>query len=172
MRACWLLVATMFFFTGCGAFDFEVEQTIDEVLVQGDSSLYAQRFPLPQDIIPAQAWSYNLAQEPAGIFLEAMSLEMTTTAGLINGQLPTFDFMYGITFYVNSTQEGSTLESKPLAWGAPRWGSIEMVMEPNFALNLVPYIDEGFEITSILKAAVPATNLSFKGSAVLSVDLF
>jgi hypothetical protein len=45
-------------------------------------------------------------------------------------------------------------------------------MEPNFALNLVPFIQEGFEITSILKAAVPPSNLSFKGAALLSVDVF
>jgi hypothetical protein len=172
MNARWLVVFGIYFLAGCSAFDFEIKQTIEEVQVQGDANLYAQRYPLPNDIIPPQSWSYNLPEEPAGIFLESMSLQMTATAGLINGQLPTFDFMYGITFYVQSTLDGSSLEQQPLAWGTPRWGEVEVVMEPNFALNLVPFMQEGFEITSILKAAVPPSNLSFKGAALLSVDIF
>ncbi|MFT5435159.1 MAG: hypothetical protein ACI9OJ_005876 [Myxococcota bacterium] len=158
--------------SGCGAFDFEIERPIDEVRVEGDPDLSGLRVPAAEDLIPPQVWEADLPQEPAGIFLERM--ELTITNGGRDDGDDDFAFVDSVVFYASPTAPGTELERHPLAWISREHEGIDgqtLSLTPNRALNLVPYIVEGFEVTSTLVARVPPSDLTLEGTATLSVDL-
>jgi hypothetical protein len=153
---------------GCGALDFETKQFITEVTVDGDPRGARIGAQVAQDTIPTQEWATELPQEPAGIFLESMVLQITDTA--LDGQdEDDFGFVDEVVFYVRATDD--SVPRRPIAWGYEPGPVTAWTLTANRAVNLVPYILAGFEITSELRARVPEDRVSFDGVANLLVDI-
>ena len=155
--------------SGCGAFDFDIERPISEVKIEGDPELAAQFASTARDVIPPQMWETDLPGIPAGIFLEAMELRITDTENQ-NGE-DDFSFLDEVVFYLEPVKPDSSLRRRPFAWGVNPGAEQTMQLVPNRALNLVPYILEGFQATSDVRARVPASDVTLDGTATLSVDL-
>ncbi len=150
---------------GCGIFDFEQEQPLDEAVIEGNVARHDLGRRVNKHTIPPQLWEQELPQEPAGIFVEDVQFDITDTAG------GTFEFMDSLLLYVEPTTEGTALKRRLLAWSFAPGDVRSVAFEVNRALNLVPYILEGFQIASELDAVVPPADVSFKGTARLSIDL-
>ncbi len=149
---------------GCGVFDFEQEQAFEEVAIEGAVEAHRLGERVAVDAIPPQDWTQELEREPAGIFVERLWFEITADG-------VDFDFIDKLHVYVEPTLEGSALPRMLLAWSFDP-GPVERIdLTVNRALNLVPYIVEGFEVVSVLNAVVPERHTTFQGTAVLSVDL-
>lgn len=156
---------------GCGVFDFEVEREVEEFTVLGDPTRAASGQRVEVDAIPPQEWGQDLEDLPAGIFMERMHIEITATAADGDDTPDTFDFIDSLVFFVDPTNEGSALGRYPLAWVYSPGAETRVELTINRALNLLPYIVEGFDVISELRARVPPDDVSFAGKAFLSVDL-
>ena len=172
MRTALALTVIAFLGTGCSAFDFTIDQDTQEVVVQGDLNAFRAKLLLPKDIIPAMQIAYNLDREPNAIYAESLTLNLTDTVPSAKKMTIPFSFVNQLVFYVQSTVKGSTLPKAPLAWIGPTGPGHSIPMTVDSSLDLLPYIREGFEVTSVLNGRVPAADLSFSGHIVLGVDVF
>lgn len=136
---------------------------MSEVAVEPSAETVGKR--LPVDTIPVQEWKQAFDQEPAGIFMERMWLEVSAGSG---GDL---GFIEGLVFFATPTQAGSALPSLELGWVFDPGGVGRAELVVNRAVNLLPYLREGLSITSEMDGRVPEDAVRFHGTAVLSVDL-
>ena len=130
----------------------------------------ARNLPVASDIIKPQSWDEPLPQVPSAIFVEEFVLYITDDN--VDGAEDNDDFAWvdELVFYVESTKTGSTLRRNPIAW-ITRPGSVQRLnLETNRALNLVPYLLEGLQVTSRAQGRVPTDDVSLEGYARLGVD--
>jgi len=156
--------------SGCHAFDRIEEREIAEITITGDLALHEAFAPTDTDLIEPQTWEVDLPFELAGVFLESLTLSITE-AGDADGA-DDFGFISQVVFYLEPTTSGSSLGRHMLAWVDDPGPVRSITLVPNRALNFVPYILEGFQVTSEVTARVPATDVTFDGRAVLSADVF
>lgn len=166
------LLALLMLSTGCGAFDFELEEVTDEVVLKGDLTAFRAQTPVPSDLIAAQQFSHDLEDEPAAITVVRVSIELTDTIpGARNMAIP-FSFIRKLEMFVRSTAPGSTLpEVRIASIGVPPAGdSVDMAVDAG--VDLLPYVREGFEVRPVLNGIVPAADLAFVTRVILGVDVF
>ncbi len=165
-----LMAPLVLFGVGCSSFDFEIEDSTDEVVLAGNPGLYAVGQPLPPDLIPDATFEFELGQEPAGVYLHEAVLRLTTTVPTAALVEHPFAFVSGIDLVIVSTQEGSTLPPLSLATltGNPDGQQVRLDVT---GANLLPYVREGFELQSNLRGRVPASDLSFRVDLVIGVDV-
>jgi hypothetical protein len=154
----------------CSAFDFDVERSIDEVVIPGDATDYASNMLVPPEIIPPQSWSQQLPQEPSAIFVERFEISITNTAREADTDVDDFDWLERIVFYAESTMPNSALGRHPIAWVDKPGKKVRLELETNKALNLVPYLLEGLTVSSHVEGRVPPDDISLIGKARLGVD--
>lgn len=165
-----LLAPLVLLGVGCSAFDFEIEDSTDEVVLAGNPGLYAVGQPLPPDLIPDTTFEFELGQEPAGVYLHEAVLRLTPTVPTATLVEHPFAFVSGIDLVVVSTQPGSTLPPLSLATltGNPDGQRVPLEVTGE---NLLPYVREGFELQSELRGRIPASDLSFRVDLVIGVDV-
>ena len=83
-----------------------------------------------------------------------------------------FSFIRGLDLIIAPTKVGSTLQTLKLAtlqW--PQEGA-SIPFQVDDGVNLLPYVQEGFEVRSVLDGRVPAADLSFQVDMTISIDVF
>jgi len=102
------------------------------------------------------------------IHLRSLTLTITTTAEGTS-DLDDFDFIDHVDLYVESTVAGSSLERLRVASltdpGPVRSASFEVIP----GINLLPYVNEGSQMTASGAASVPPDDVTYDGVAVFRV---
>lgn len=170
VRQCLLVVAAMMV-TGCGAFDFDIEEVTQEVVLEGDLQAFRDGVALPTDIIPTTVFEYDIDDDPAGIHIKEATLSLTDTVPSARDMTIPFSFIETIEFWIHGL-EGSHLGPVRIAWlDAPGPGH-DLGMSVDSAPDLTPYVKEGFEVRGVMRGRIPAADLSFRARVVLGVDVF
>lgn len=156
---------------GCGAFDFNMDQAIDEVIIPGAGASRPVGAPLPSNIIPPQNFTTELTDEPAGIFVDSMTVTITGTSRAGETPPDSLEFIDAMIFYAESTKPGSGLARAPIAWTEKPGEVDEVDLEVNRAVNLLPYILEGLRFSSDVAGRVPRSDVSIRGNVSLFVDV-
>lgn len=160
-----------------GALDFDLEQPIPENTAPGNSTAclasdllttpFFQPFALNLDVIAATA-----AQDtgPAGrVELKSMGLSITATKRP-GADVDNFDFLQKIEIFVESKKAGSALVRKKVAALDPvPKGQTEIAIVPVAGEDLLPYINEGANVTASVTATSPCDEESFNGKVVVRV---
>ncbi len=165
-----LIISTLS--TGCSAFDFEMNETTEEVVFAGDPGAFQNQVKLPTDLIPARKFELLLEEEPARIYAQSVELELTETHPTAFQNPNPFSFIDSLEFYIRPTAELSVLPVVKLAWTTTPTGGTSVPMVVDGGLNLLPYLRQGFEVYSVLNGRVPAIPISFRGRMVMGVDVF
>ena len=163
-------VACSWLCTSCNAFDFDVQRSIDEVLIPGDRNAFEANLRVDPKIIAPQSWDQALPQKPSAIFVESFEIEVTDTGKANGSDADDFSWLERIVFFAESSRAGSLLGRHPIAWISRPGAQDYLVLKTNRALNLVPYLLEGLTVTSIVEGRVPEDDISIAGRARLSVD--
>ncbi len=158
--------------SGCASFDFEVSESTDEVVLTGNLELFRANQSVPADVIPYTDFTFELDQEPAGIYLHDARLQLTNTVPSGASMAIPFSFVRHLVLELTPTRAGSTLPTVTLAtldW--PQEGhAIPMIVDDG--VNLLPYVQEGFRLVPTIDGRVPAANLSFRLDMTIGVDVF
>ena len=155
---------------GCGVFDFDTKRDLEEIIIQGDPEAHASGAYIAIDALGTQSWDQELPQIPSAIFVESFSVEISATSQETAQDIDDFSWLDRVVFYAEPTSTETALGRQPVAF-ANRPGAVQRIeLQTNRALNLVPYILEGFRITSRVEGRVPQDDVSLIGTAVLGID--
>jgi hypothetical protein len=164
----WLMLAA----PGCSAFDFEVNQSTDEVVLTGNLELFRAGQPVPANIIPTTQFTFALDQEPAGIYLDDAILRLTDTVPSGKKMTIPFSFIRQLDLEIAPTTVGSTLPVIRLATLVWPQAGAAIHFSVDDGTNLLPYVREGFELRSTLDGKVPAADLSFRVDLTIGIQVF
>ena len=154
----------------CGSFDFTVDRELAEVFIPGATTVGQRSARLSSDVFGAQSWDEPLPQVPSAIFVDSFRLHITETGLSSPSDEDSFAWLEKVVFYLEPTKAGSLLPKAPIAFGATPGAVSEFTLTTNQALDLVPYILEGFQITSEAQGRAPTDDVTIRGTVSLSVD--
>lgn len=155
----------------CGLANFDVDQDIPEQTIDGsplpDVFDMFFEFPLMIDIE-----SKIKAKETGPIdWVHLTSLELVITdAARPAGDSDDWSFVRSVDVFVQSTRQGSSLPRVRVARASSPGPVTVMQFDPDSDINLVPYINEGSQMTTEAEADVPPDDVSFRGRAVFEVN--
>ena len=143
----------------CDIADFDTtreipSETIPAAPVSLDTGVQSLDIPLDQTVAPTSTSIVN------AVYLD--ELELVATSG-------DWGFLQSMDVYISSTLKGSTLP-KVVAASVSNPGPIqrlEFVPTPN--INLVPYVNEGAELTATATGTPPTQEVIFDGEYTLHV---
>jgi hypothetical protein len=158
---------------GCGVFDFDVDQAVPEQRIMGSAiaallpTFIPNPFPLTINLSEeTQAHGTGPAQS-AG--LTSLTFQITDTA------MPpgNFGFVQSISIYISSTMQGTMLTQQLIADLPNPPGPVPMMTLQTYPnVNLLPYINEGSDITSMATGNAPSQDTTFDGQIVVHVHTF
>jgi hypothetical protein len=165
------LIALTMLVAGCGIADFDVTQTVPSQMIQGSQTIQGSvvggilpgLFEMPLDVTiqsDIQAHDTGPIQE---VTLSSMQLVITAPAG------QTWSFVTSIDVYVASTKSGSTLPKVKVATVVNPGNVTTMSFTPVPGVNLIPYINEGSQMTADASGSQPSQDVTFDGEAVFHV---
>jgi hypothetical protein len=155
---------------GCGSvLDFTVDQDVPEQVVQGSSlpGPLAALFPLP---IRVDIQSKIEAQETGpidSVKLDSMHLDITASERP-DGDSDDWAFIDHVDLYVESSKSGSTLPRVKVGSASAPGAVQRLDFEPE-DVNLLPYLNEGCQMTAEASGTAPNDNVSYDGLAVFVV---
>ncbi|MBI4512164.1 MAG: hypothetical protein HY698_21200 [Deltaproteobacteria bacterium] len=170
MRA-WLSMALLI--TGCGIADFDVEQHIPEQVIEGSAvaGFIGAFFDFP---ITLEIKSEIDARETGpidSVTLKSLVLKVTPTK-VGPSDSDDWSFLDSVDIFIKSKLEGSQLPEKKIAT-AQKPGAVQSFpLAPVDGVNLIPYLNEGSEMTAVAKGNAPSDDVSFDGKAVFQVNPF
>lgn len=158
---------------GCGALDFDVQQSIPEQRVSGSlvsallGTLIPSPFPLTIDLAQETKARGTGPVKAAG--LKSLSFQITNTAS--SGNVHDFSFVQTVDIYIESTKSGTTLTRQKIAdLPNPPGNQTKIDLRTYPDINLLPYINEGSRITSTATGTVPPNDVTFNGQIVVHVN--
>jgi hypothetical protein len=113
-----------------------------------------------------QAHGTGPAQSAA---LTSLTFQITNTA------MPTgdFSFVQSISIYISSTKQGTMLTQQLIAdLPSPPGAQTMMSLRTYPSVNLLPYINEGSNISSMASGNAPPHDVTFDGQIVVHVHTF
>jgi len=166
-----LLAVCLVSASACGSvLDFDVDQDVPEQIVQGSSlpGPLAGLFPIP---IRVDIQSKIAAQETGPIdrvVLASMHLDVTATERP-DGDEDDWAFIDRVDLYVESSKEGTTLPRVKVGSAVAPGAVTRLEFEPEKDVNLLPYINEGCELTAEASGDAPGDDISYAGVATFTV---
>lgn len=157
--------------SGCGSFDFDIEEVTAEVVLDGDLQAFRDGVELPIDVMPSTSFEYDLDDTPNGIHVKDAVLSTTDTVPAAQSLAIPFSFINSVEFWVYG-EEGSRLQPVRIAWLDSPGPGHNLNMNINDTVDLTPYVVEGFSVRGVLNGRVPASDVSFRARVVLAVDVF
>lgn len=163
------------FLGGCGLIEFDLNEKIPEQRIQG--SVLASVLPsfLPTSIpltLDVQAASKAMGTGPVtSASLKSLSFSITATA-MPSGDSDDFDFVRTLDVFIESRKQGSSLQKVKIA-DLPSHGSGEKQLNLHTYgdVNLLPYINEGCQISATATGTTPPDDVSFDGQVVVRAKL-
>ena len=166
-----MLLTVCLFTAACGSvLDFDVDQDVPEQKVQGSSlpGPLAVLFPIP---IHIDIQSKIKAQETGpidSVKLSSMHLDITMTEQP-SGDSDDWAFIDHVDLFVESTKSGSELPRVKVGTATAPGAVARMEFVPE-DVNLLPYINEGCELTAEASGTAPSDNVSYDGKATFHVE--
>ncbi len=150
---------------GCGITNFEVEQEIDEQTIPGSAlpDVLDQFFEFPLELdIRSQIEAMETGPID-GVFLKSLTLTITGDAD------DDWSFVRTIDVFIASTADGSALPMVEVASVSDPDAGAVLTFTPVAGLNLLPYVNEGSEMTADADADSPPDDVTYVGLAVFEV---
>ncbi len=177
MRGLGLLLAGLLS-SGCGVFDFDVQQAVPEQRVMGSSILgtvlgnfIPSPFPLTIDI-EQETKAHNTGPVKAA-GLKTLTFQITATGKDSSSDVDEFDFVQSVDIFVDSTRQGSMLPRQKIADLPQPPGKVQLINMHTYPdINLLPYINEGSRITASATGNQPSDDVTFNGQIVVHVNTF
>ena len=147
------------FLLGCGIADFDLSRTISTETIPAAPPLpgapvQAIDVPLDQTVDSTSTGIVN------AVYLS--DLELTASSG-------NWGFLQSMDIYISSTMKGSSLPKIVAASASNPGATTELVFTPTQNLNLVPYVNEGAELTATATGTPPQQEVVFDGQFTLHV---
>jgi hypothetical protein len=162
--------------SGCGVFDFDIDQPVPEQNVQGSvfGAVFGTLVPSPFPL------SINFAEETkargtgpvkaAG--LKTLTFNITATS-MPSGDTDDFSFVQGVDIFIESTMSGTALQKQKIADLPTAPGAVQQLDLHTYPdVNLLPYINEGSRISSTATGNVPPDDVTFNGKITVHVNTF
>lgn len=156
---------------GCGVTNFNVEQDIEEQTIPGSAlpDVLGQFFEFPLELdIRAEIEAMETGPINA-VYLKALTLTITDTA-VPGGDSDDWDFVRTIDVFIASTADGSALPMVKVATVANPGAVQVMRFVAVGGVNLLPYVNEGSEMTAEADADAPPDDVTYVGNAVFEVQ--
>ncbi len=156
---------------GCGIANFDVEQDIEEQTIPGSAlpALLGQFFEFPLELdIRAEIEAMETGPID-GVYLRALTLTITDTATPA-GDSDEWSFVRTVDVFIASTVDGSDLARVKVATVANPGEATVMTFVPVAGVNLLPYVNEGSEMTAEADADAPPDDVTYVGNAVFEVE--
>jgi hypothetical protein len=144
---------------------FDVDQDVPEQTVMGSPlpGPLAALFPVPLEI-DIQGKIAAMETGPIDrISMKSLRLEITTDAD-------DWAFLDGIDLYVESTKAGTTLARVKVATAGAPGAVTVLTLTPVGGVNLLPYVNEGAQLTADAMGSLPPDDVSYDGLAVFHVE--
>ena len=154
----------------CGATDFDVSQDVPEQRITGSPlpGILGQILPVPVAIDIQEQIEARETGPIDAIHLRSLTLSITITAEG-DRDLDDFGFIDRVDLFVESSQAGSSLPRVRVASatrpGAVRSFAFDVVPD----VDLLPYVNEGSQMTADGEASVPPDDVTYDGEAVFRV---
>jgi hypothetical protein len=165
-----LTLAALFASACSSVLDFDVDQDVPEQFVQGTAlpGPLATLFPIPIRIDIASKIQAMDTGPIDSVKLGSMHLDITAT-DQPSGDTDDWSFITGVDLYVQSTKDGSTLPRVKVATATGPVAAARLDFVPE-DVNLLPYINEGCEMTAEAEGSAPADDVSYDGLATFHVS--
>lgn len=154
---------------GCTGFgDFAVSVPLPEIRIPGQSvpTLVDQ----PLDVAIDEDLGARGTGPAHAAHLIALTFAITRTAEP-DGDSDDFGFVDHTAIFIESNRVGSMLERTQVAEHGPGSADMRTIdFETDPSIDLVPYLSEGARFTSNTTGRYPPDDVTFKGTAVLSLD--
>ena len=159
--------------TGCLDIDIEIPVATGVATVQGNEILAKANATLHGDILQPAAIDKKLGLDGTDVttvHLSEFSLLATEDALADDEDLDDLSFVAAMTIFVRSTDEASNLPEIAVAWyyrdEVETEDFSEILFDVDAELELLPYVEEGFELFSKSVGAIPTDDVSVEGIAV------
>ena len=156
---------------GCGIISFDIGQDIPEQKVMGSAlgGALGQLLPAPLKVtIDIKSQTEAMGTGPAS---KALLKDLTLTATPHDTPSGNFNFLDEVHLYIEPAS-GSALPKVEIATLKPvpkGQTTVTFAVVPN--VNLLPYINEGSQITSSAKGAPPTKDFTFDGHLTVTVKI-
>ena len=161
-----------------GAIGQDITRDLAEQTIQGDplaNAAATAQLRMNMGAAPVVSLESDVAaQDTTGlnwVLLRSVSMEITGTARPA-GDADCWDFVQGVTVYVESTRQGSTLPRMQIASATAPGCVGTMNLTPVASANLKPYTDEGFRLTAEAMGVPPTDDVTFVTHLVLRAAVF
>ena len=156
--------------SACGdVLDFDVDQDVPEQIIEGSPlpGPLAQLFPIPIRIDIASKIQAQETGPIDSVKLSSMHLDITATE-LGSDDTDDWAFIDQVDLYVESTKTGSSLPRVRVGSAASPGPVQSMAFTPE-NVNLLPYINEGCQLTAEASGDAPPDRVSYAGKATFHV---
>lgn len=149
---------------GCGVTNFDVEQPIEEQTIPGSAlpDILDMFFEVPLELDIREQIEAMETGPIDGVFLKSLTLTITTPDD-------DWSFVRSIDVFIAGTADGSTLPMERVASVEDPGASTTMTFVPVAGLNLLPYVNEGGELSADADADAPPDDVTYDGRAVFEV---
>lgn len=171
----WLVSLLAIGLGGCGLIEFDLNEKVPEQRIQGSllSGVLPSFLPSPVPLtLDVQAASKAMGTGPVtAASLKSLTFSITATA-MPSGDSDDFDFVRSIDVFVESRKQGSMLPRVKIA-DLPSHGSgdKQLSLRTYPEVNLLPYINEGCEISASASGTAPPDDVTFDGQVVVRAKL-
>ncbi len=152
---------------GCGIADFDVTQSIPSQTISG--SPLGGLLPSLLNAPLALTIDSDIKARDTGpidsINLSSMDLHITTSGA-------DWSFVSSVDVSVSSTKSGSSLATVKVATVSNPGAVTTMRFQPVSGVNLVPYINEGSQMSADATGTEPSQDVTFDGAATFHVHPF
>lgn len=158
---------------GAGATQFDLTQSFPGQRIAGTTA-GALTTMLPAPVLltldyKGQAVAHNADGPAVTIAVTGMSLE-TTVGGSTAASTVPFDFVQSATVYIESTRANSSLARAVIGVQATPPGKITgFNLSTNSGVNILPFLQEGAQLTSTATGSLPGHDVEFTGSITVHV---
>lgn len=151
----------------CSLAEFDIEQNIPEQTIQGTPfGVLAQFFDIP---IQIEIQAKIKEQETGPID----SITLKSLVFRVTSDDDDWGFVDSVDLFVDSTKEGSSLSQHVKVAHGDKPGAITSYSLTSVSgVNLLPYVEEGAELTAEAKGSAPPDDVSFAGIATFHVVPF
>jgi len=176
MFARFLLALTFIHLTGCASVGgFEIGQALPERTVAGNpvGGLLGGfvDVPIPLEVDVAAQTAARDTGPATAMRLTDLRLQITATEEPA-GDTDDFAFIESAEVFVQGAQADSSLPRVRVATASqPAEGARELVFETDSTVDLLPYANEGAELTAEAMGTAPPDDVSFDGSITLAVEV-
>jgi hypothetical protein len=171
----WLVSLVAIGLGGCGLIEFDLNEKVPEQRINGSllSGVLPSFLPSPVPLnLDVQSASKAMGTGPVtAASLKSLTFSITATA-MPSGDSDDFDFVRSIDVFVESRKQGSSLPRVKIA-DLPSHGSGEkqLSLRTYPEVNLLPYINEGCQISASASGTAPPDDVSFDGQVVVRAKL-